>query len=317
MSCAKLLYYFADWWLGHLILVLPAKWRGAVIVFDRDFSDLVVDQRRYLVRGVGTLAQLLRRLAPRADVTFVLDADPHTVHARKPELPVTELQQLRQSYRRFAEADRRTHLVPADDNADLVALRATRTVLLALASREQCRRLSRTKRLFDVAAATVALAVLSPLLVLLGLLVRAMVGSPILFKQDRPGFQGRPFTILKFRTMTNARNSAGRLLPDAERLTPFGRFLRSTSLDELPELFNVLRGDMSLVGPRPLLMEYLPRYSAEQMRRHDVFPGITGWAQINGRNAISWARRFELDLRRSITGRCGWTSGSSSLHWAR
>ena len=127
VSCAKLLYYFADWWLGHLILVLPAKWRGAVIVFDRDFSDLVVDQRRYLVRGVGTLARLLRRLAPRADVTFVLDADPHTVHARKPELPVTELHQLRQSYRRFAEADRRTHLVPADDNADLVALRATRT----------------------------------------------------------------------------------------------------------------------------------------------------------------------------------------------
>jgi sugar transferase EpsL len=137
---------------------------------------------------------------------------------------------------------------------------------------------------------------LSPVFALTSILVWLRLGSPISFCQIRPGLYGKPFTVYKFRTMTNARNVNGNLLSDAERLTPFGRFLRNTSLDELPELFNVLRGEMSLVGPRPLLMEYLERYTPEQARRHDVLPGITGWAQVNGRNAISWEEKFALDV---------------------
>jgi lipopolysaccharide/colanic/teichoic acid biosynthesis glycosyltransferase len=152
------------------------------------------------------------------------------------------------------------------------------------------------KRIFDVAASASALIVLGLPLLLIGLVVRMKLGSPVLFRQQRPGLHGRPFTMLKFRTMTDARDAFGNLLPDAERLTLFGRWLRSTSLDELPELINVLRGDMSLVGPRPLLMEYLPLYSAEQARRHEVRPGITGWAQINGRNALRWEEKFALDV---------------------
>jgi len=135
-----------------------------------------------------------------------------------------------------------------------------------------------------------------PLLGVTALLVLWQLGSPILFRQNRPGLRGKPFAILKFRTMTNARDAQGNLLPDAQRLTLLGRALGSTSLDELPELLNVLRGDMSLVGPRPLLMEYLPRYTPEQARRHEVMPGITGWAQVNGRNAISWEEKFKLDV---------------------
>ena len=152
------------------------------------------------------------------------------------------------------------------------------------------------KRVIDVAAASLAASILAPLFALLALAVAVWHGRPVLFRQQRPGLHGRPFTLLKFRTMTEARDPEGRLLPDAERLTRLGRFLRATSLDELPELFNVLRGEMSLVGPRPLLMQYLDRYSPEQMRRHDVLPGITGWAQVNGRNAITWEQKFALDL---------------------
>jgi lipopolysaccharide/colanic/teichoic acid biosynthesis glycosyltransferase len=153
-----------------------------------------------------------------------------------------------------------------------------------------------TKRWFDLIVAISSLAVLSPGFLLLALLVWIKLGKPVLFSQRRPGRDGRPFTIYKFRTMTNDRDENGDLLPDAERLTRFGRFLRSSSLDELPELFNVLKGDMSLVGPRPLLMEYLPRYTPRQMRRHEVRPGITGWAQINGRNALTWEDKFRLDV---------------------
>lgn len=152
------------------------------------------------------------------------------------------------------------------------------------------------KRLFDIVVAALLLVLLSPLLLAVACMVKVSLGSPVLFKQVRPGLHGRPFTMYKFRTMTDARDAQGRLLPDERRLTKFGRFLRSTSLDELPELFNVLKGDMSLVGPRPLLMEYLPLYTPEQARRHEVRPGITGWAQVNGRNAISWEEKFEHDV---------------------
>ncbi|MQX54379.1 sugar transferase [Alcanivorax sediminis] len=152
------------------------------------------------------------------------------------------------------------------------------------------------KRLMDIVGALCGLLVLGPLILLLALLVRVKLGSPVLFRQVRPGMDGRPFAMAKFRTMTDARDASGDLLPDADRLTGIGQFLRSSSLDELPELWNVLKGDMSLVGPRPLLMEYLPLYSDRQARRHEVRPGITGWAQINGRNALSWEDKFELDV---------------------
>ena len=152
------------------------------------------------------------------------------------------------------------------------------------------------KRLFDLLVTLPALLVLAPFLLLLALLVRLKLGAPVLFRQQRPGLHGKPFTLYKFRTMTDARDAQGNLLPDAERLTAFGRFLRSYSLDELPEFFNVLKGEMSLVGPRPLLMQYLPRYTPEQARRHEIRPGITGWAQVNGRNALTWEAKFALDV---------------------
>lgn len=152
------------------------------------------------------------------------------------------------------------------------------------------------KRIFDFAAAFCGLVLLSPLLLTIALLIRWRLGRPVLFKQTRPGLKGQPFNLLKFRTMTDKRDDSGKLLPDSKRLTALGLLLRQTSLDELPELINVLKGDMSLVGPRPLLMRYLNRYTPEQARRHEVRPGITGWAQINGRNAMTWEAKFEHDI---------------------
>ena len=152
------------------------------------------------------------------------------------------------------------------------------------------------KRSLDLIVASLSLFLLSPIFIVVGVLVYFKHGRPIIFQQQRPGKHGKPFVMFKFRTMNSARDADGNLLPDAVRLTRFGRFLRASSLDELPELINVLRGEMSLVGPRPLLMHYLDRYTTEQMRRHDVLPGITGWAQVNGRNRISWEEKFELDV---------------------
>jgi len=152
------------------------------------------------------------------------------------------------------------------------------------------------KRIFDLVITVPGMLIALPLMGIIALLIYFKEGGPVLFKQPRPGLGGKIFTLYKFRTMRNAVDRHGNALPDAERLTPLGRLLRSTSLDELPELFNVLRGEMSLVGPRPLLVEYLPRYTPEQARRHEVLPGITGWAQINGRNALSWEEKFRLDV---------------------
>lgn len=152
------------------------------------------------------------------------------------------------------------------------------------------------KRLLDIVVSMSALLMLCPVILCLWVIVKVKLGSPVLFTQVRPGLYGKPFKMLKFRSMTDAKDSAGQLLPDEQRLTKFGRFLRASSLDELPGLFNVLQGHMSLVGPRPLLMEYLPLYSQEQAKRHDLRPGITGWAQVNGRNALSWDDKFTLDV---------------------
>jgi len=152
------------------------------------------------------------------------------------------------------------------------------------------------RRIFDILGAGLGLLLLSPILVVTALMIWYQIGTPVFFRQTRPGLNGKPFLMIKFRTMRDTVDMHGNPMPDSDRLTPLGRFLRSTSLDELPELWNVLKGDMSLVGPRPLLMEYLPLYSSEQARRHEVRPGITGWAQINGRNAISWEEKFALDI---------------------
>ncbi|MDV4144365.1 sugar transferase [Shimia sp. FJ5] len=152
------------------------------------------------------------------------------------------------------------------------------------------------KRALDILGASVGLIVFSPILIVISVMIKREMGSPVLFQQTRPGRHGKPFQMIKFRTMRDAIDADGRPLPDAERLTKLGRFLRASSIDELPELWNVLKGDMSLVGPRPLLMEYLPLYSPEQARRHEVRPGVSGWAQVNGRNAISWDEKFALDV---------------------
>ncbi len=152
------------------------------------------------------------------------------------------------------------------------------------------------KRAFDLTIVFISLPLWLPVLFILTVVVWALHGRPAFFRQKRPGLNGTPFELIKFRSMSNKRDAVGALLPDSERLTPFGRLLRSTSLDELPELINVIRGEMSLVGPRPLLMQYLPRYTERQKRRHEVPPGLTGWAQVNGRNAISWEEKFELDI---------------------
>lgn len=152
------------------------------------------------------------------------------------------------------------------------------------------------KRAFDILGAAIGLIVFSPILIVISMMIRREMGSPVLFRQTRPGLHGKPFHMIKFRTMLDAIDAQGNALPDAERLTKLGHVLRSSSLDELPELWNVLKGEMSLVGPRPLLMEYLPLYSPEQARRHELRPGVTGWAQVNGRNAISWEQKFALDV---------------------
>jgi sugar transferase EpsL len=168
--------------------------------------------------------------------------------------------------------------------------------ILFMRSTENNRSIPISKRILDLSLTIPGLLILSPILFLISVFVAISYGTPIIFRQQRPGHLGKPFWVYKFRTMTNTRDSDNHLLPDSKRMTPLGRFLRSYSLDELPELFNVLRGEMSWVGPRPLLMQYLERYSPEQARRHDVLPGITGWAQINGRNALTWEEKFKMDV---------------------
>lgn len=152
------------------------------------------------------------------------------------------------------------------------------------------------KRILDIISSLLAIIILSPLIAVTAVLVKTKLGSPVLFKQERPGKDEKIFTLMKFRTMTDERDENGELLPDEVRLTKFGKFLRSTSIDELPELFNILKGDMSVIGPRPLLVKYLPRYNEHQHRRHEVRPGLSGWAQVNGRNSISWEENFDLDV---------------------
>jgi len=294
VSWAKVVYYFVDSWLGWVLIVLPGLARNTCITFDRDFEDLLVDQRRYLVQSSGTLVRVLRAFLQHADATFILEADPQAIHARKPELSVAELETQREAYRRLAVSARRYRLISADRPPNAVASEVSREIITILGGRNTSS--DPAKRLLDIAASLATLVLLSPLLAAVAALVRLKLGSPILFKQERPGLGGRPFTLYKFRTMTDTRYPNGRRRLDAERVTEFGTFLRSTSLDELPELVNVLKGEMSLVGPRPLLLEYLPRYAPEQMRRHDVLPGVTGWAQINGRNATNWPERFALDV---------------------
>lgn len=152
------------------------------------------------------------------------------------------------------------------------------------------------KRIFDIISSLLAIIILSPLLAVTAVLVKTKLGSPVLFRQERPGKDEKIFTLMKFRTMTDERDENGELLPDEVRLTKFGKFLRSTSIDELPELFNILKGDMSVIGPRPLLVEYIPRYNEHQHRRHEVRPGLSGWAQVNGRNTVSWEDKFDMDV---------------------
>ena len=152
------------------------------------------------------------------------------------------------------------------------------------------------KRILDIISSLLAIIILSPLLAVTAVLVKTKLGSPVLFKQERPGKDEKIFTLMKFRTMTDERDKNGELLPDEVRLTKFGKFLRSTSIDELPELFNILKGDMSVIGPRPLLVEYIPRYNEHQHRRHEVRPGLSGWAQVNGRNTVSWEDKFDMDV---------------------
>jgi lipopolysaccharide/colanic/teichoic acid biosynthesis glycosyltransferase len=294
ISWVKVVYYFGDTWLGWFLVVLPGLARNNCVTFDRDFEDLLVDERRYLVRGSATLARILRACLPRAEATFILEADPQVIHARKPELSVPELEAQRGAYRRLAASGRRYHLVSAEQPPNAVANEVSGEILAILNGRHTSS--DPAKRGVDVVASLAALVLLSPLLAAVAVLVRLKLGSPVLFRQERPGLAGRPFTLYKFRTMKNTTYSNGRRRPDVERQTVFGTWLRGTSLDELPELVNVLKGEMSVVGPRPLLLEYLPRYTSEQMRRHDVRPGITGWAQINGRNTASWREKFEFDV---------------------
>jgi sugar transferase EpsL len=298
VSVLKVAFYAADWWWGWLTRLVPLQLRGSLILFDRDFSDLTIDQRRYLVQSVGVLAAALRHLVPRPSRTYVLDALPEEAHSRKPELPLSELERQMQAYRTLVGKDRRMRLVDANRPKEEVVASVAHDVVLRLASRECLRSRPTGSRCIDVIVAGGGLIVLAPGLAALSLAVRLRLGSPVLFRQERPGLMGEAFTMYKFRTMTAARNpETGRPRPDAERMTSFGTALRKTSLDELPELVNVLRGEMSLVGPRPLLMEYLPRYSPAQMRRHSVPPGLTGWAQVSGRNAVTWEEKFALDVR--------------------
>ena len=251
-------------------------------------EDQVVDAMRLGVKGI-----VLKEMAPKLLVQCVRQVNDGELWIERR----LERHALERMLSREPTPGRSTSiLTPSETNVVRLAATGFRNKEIAEKLFVSEGTVTPSKRLFDIVAAVVALVILSPVIALLAILVRIFVVSPVLFLQKRPGYRGKPFSIIKFRTMTESHDADGNPLSDSQRVTVFGRRIRELSLDELPELFNILRGDMSFVGPRPLLMQYLPLYNPDQFRRHEVHPGLTGWAQVNGRNALDWPSHFRLDV---------------------